>query len=68
MSTNDTNTPKYGFVIIFWMRLIAFNMSTGVFDTMILGCFNYIPKVICFSFFVILIVTKCLFIVMKFRS
>ena len=69
ISSNDAQIPTYGFDIIFWQTVINFNMGWWLFDSvmmmyLLLFCSS---NLLYYSLFVIKIVIKPVFIVMKFR-
>jgi hypothetical protein len=68
ISSNDAQTPTYGFVIIFWQTVINLNMGWLLFDSvmmmyLLLFCTS---NVLYNPLFAVSIVIKPDFIVMKF--
>lgn len=41
INSNETQTPKYGFDIIFWQTVINFNMGWWLFDSVMMIIFFY---------------------------
>ena len=69
ISSNDAQTPTYGFVIIFWQTVINFNMGWWLFDSVMMIYFFLFcsSNVLWFSLCSVSIVMKQVFNVMKFQ-